>query len=129
MIPEARRAKAIEDTCERLRDAANVRFVMVFAPRAELHATSGEGYLAEFLGIEELARVFSDGIVLTDLTDKKFVVRTAAGSNVYVQKLAPKAFLIIGYDDQSSLGLVRMQAEKVERDLAGLLERGAATLH
>lgn len=130
MIREDRRGRAIEEVCRELRDATNGRFVMVFAPRAEIFSPKDQGYLAEFLGIEELAQIFSDGTVLAGLAERPSVVRAGDEGSFYVHKLGPKAFLIVGYDGgESSLGLVRLQAGKVAEDLAMLVERGTATLH
>lgn len=133
MITEDPRAVALRQTCERLRDAANLRFVLLVGPRGKPFARAGEqGFISEFLAQEELAGLMGDGSVQRALTERKFAVKPSreGGSNVYVQNLDGGALLVMGFDEESSLAHVRLQAMRFEDDLERLLgQKPPPTLH
>ena len=119
--------EAIQNVCDRLHDDSNSKVVFIVDKNGQPIAASGE---LEDLDITSLATLTAGNIAATGgmaslLEENEFSTQFHEGenANIHIQIVGQRVILVVIFDQQSSLGLVRLRVRKSSQELNGIFDR------
>jgi len=117
----------IQHVCDQLYQDSNSKVVFIVDKNGQPIAASGE---LEDLDITSLASLTAGNIAATGgmaslLEEQEFSTQFHEGenSNIHIQIVGQRVILVVIFDQQSSLGLVRLRVRKSSQELNAIFDR------